>query len=342
MSAPEFSLFFFANDDGAPGPGKYQLLLEAAKFGDAHGFSAIWTPERHFHPFGGPYPNPAVTGAAIAVLTQKIQIRSGSVVLPLQDPLRVAEEWAVVDNLSNGRVGISFAPGWAANDFVLASANYPERKAVMYRGMETVKRLWRGEAVSLTNPTGEKVSVLTYPRPVQASLPIWITTAGTPESWRKAGELGANVLTHLLNQEYPEVAQKVQIYRRARAEAGHAGPGCVSLMIHTFVHPDRALVEERVREPFRAYLKSSAQLETGTDQLSAEELEELLDYAYEKYFRLYGIFGTPTECVETVQRIAALGIDELGCLMDFGIDTGLVLESLPYLDALKNQLHAKA
>ena len=89
-------------------------------------------------------PNPAVAGAALAAITEHVEIRAGSVVMPLQSPLRVAEEWAVVDRLSKGRVGISFASGWHADDFVLAPESYARRKDVMIAGIETVRRLWRG------------------------------------------------------------------------------------------------------------------------------------------------------------------------------------------------------
>ena len=108
----------------------------------------MWTPERHFHAFGGLYPNPAVTGAAVAAVTERIKIRAGSVVLPLQNSIRVAEEWSVVDNFSKGRVGISFASGWQINDFVLAPHNYATRKEVMLREIETVRQLWRGETLA--------------------------------------------------------------------------------------------------------------------------------------------------------------------------------------------------
>ena len=85
----DFSLFYFASE--VADQNKYQLLIEGAKYADQHGFSAVWTPERHFHEFGGIYPNPAVTGAAIATITENIHIRSGSCVLPLHNPIRVAE-----------------------------------------------------------------------------------------------------------------------------------------------------------------------------------------------------------------------------------------------------------
>ena len=83
----------------------------------------MWVPERHFHPLGGLFPNPAVVAAAVAARTTRIAVRAGSVVLPLHHVARVAEEWAAVDALSNGRVGISLASGWNRADFVLRSPN---------------------------------------------------------------------------------------------------------------------------------------------------------------------------------------------------------------------------
>ena len=94
-----FSLFYFAAGEEAAHDG-YRLLLDSARFADRHGFEAVWTPERHFHAFGGAYPNPSVTGAALAAITEHVGIRAGSVVLPLHSPIRVAEEWGVVDNIS--------------------------------------------------------------------------------------------------------------------------------------------------------------------------------------------------------------------------------------------------
>ena len=124
-------LFMWGNDDAA-GPAKYRLLIEGAKYFDENGFAAVWTPERHFHAFGGPYPNPAVTGAAVAAVTKNVKIRAGSCVVPLHHPIRIAEEWAVVDNLSNGRVEIAAASGWNPNDFVLRPESHANSKQVMF------------------------------------------------------------------------------------------------------------------------------------------------------------------------------------------------------------------
>ena len=170
--AIDFSLFYFSAAGDAERPGKtdkYRLLIEGARFADAHGFTAVWTPERHFHAFGGLYPNPSVTGAAIAAVTTRVGIRAGSCVLPLHHPVRVAEEWSVVDNLSNGRVGLSAAAGWQPDDFVLRPESYREAKATMFRDLDTVRRLWRGETIAMRGPRGD-VQVRCLPRPVQAEL----------------------------------------------------------------------------------------------------------------------------------------------------------------------------
>src|SRR5215470_2333288 len=134
----DFSIFFFSSYK-VRSDNKYKLLLEATQYADRRGFSAVWTPERHFHEFGGLYPNPSVTSAALAMVTRQVQIRSGSVVAPLHSPIRIAEEWSVVDNLSNGRVAISFASGWMPEDFTVNPATYANRKEIMLQNLEAVR-----------------------------------------------------------------------------------------------------------------------------------------------------------------------------------------------------------
>lgn len=351
----DFSLFYFASTDGGSTADQYRLLLEGARFADTHDFTAIWTPERHFHPFGGLYPNPSVTSAAVAAITTRIQIRGGSVVMPLHHPLRVAEEWSLVDNLSNGRVGIAFASGWQPNDFVLRPETFADRPKALMDGIATVRALWRGEKRAFAGPLGDMVDVAVYPRPVQPELPVWITTAGNPATFAAAGEAGASVLTHLLGQTVAELGEKIAAYRRARAAAGHAGPGHVTLMLHSFVADDADMVREAVRAPLTAYLRTSTNLvkefawsfpafkrrpgmtdaQPDLALLDEEEMAALLDHAFERYYETSGLFGTPAHCLAMVDAMRDIGVDEIGCLIDFGVPAQQVLDQLPALDALR-------
>ncbi len=346
----DFNLMYWGNDDG-PGPKKYELLLEGAKFADAHGFNAVWTPERHFHAFGGPYPNPAVTGAAVAAVTQNLSVRAGSCVAPLHHPARIAEEWAVIDNLTGGRAALGIASGWQPDDFVLRPENTPPKnKPAMYEAIETLRKLWRGEAVEFPKADGTLHSVVTQPRPVSRELPIWVTTAGNPETWKEAGQIGANVLTHLLGQSVEEVAEKIRLYHAALRENGHDPKDfTVTLMLHSYLADSREEAARVARGPMKDYLRSAAGLikqyawafpafkkpkgvtnafEMDLGVLGEDELEAILDFAFERYFEDSGLFGTVEDGVARVEQLKRIGVDEVACLIDYGIAPDLVLEGL--------------
>ncbi|WP_280356298.1 MupA/Atu3671 family FMN-dependent luciferase-like monooxygenase [Nocardia otitidiscaviarum] len=338
----DFSLLFFASDAQRAAGERYRLLLESARFADAHDFKAIWVPERHFHSFGGLYPNPAVLGAALATATERVRIRAGSVVLPLHNPVRVAEDWAVVDNLSDGRVDVAFATGWNVDDFVLADRNYADRVEITCSGMDTVQRLWRGESVDLPNGVGEQRSVRIFPNPVQPALPTWLTCSGGVERFAMAGALGANVLTALLFQEVDELAEKVAAYRKARAEHGHGvDDGTVTVMLHTFVGEDEARVRRTVEGPFKRYLEDSVDLwrrgSAALESLDEHSRAKVLDFAFERYYRNNGLFGTPDSASSMVTRLREIGVDEIACLIDFGIPDADVLEGLAALARLEKR-----
>jgi natural product biosynthesis luciferase-like monooxygenase protein len=346
----EFSLYYWGNDDGRTHH-KYDLLLEGAKFGDEHGFCAVWTPERHFHAFGGPYPNPSVTGAAVAAVTKNIGVRAGSCVAPLHHPARIAEEWAVIDNLTDGRAGLAIASGWQPDDFVLRPENTPpNNKPAMFETIDILRKLWAGEPVPFQRKDGTMHEVVTQPRPVSAKLPVWVTTAGNPETWREAGTIGANVLTHLLGQSVDEVADKIKLYHQALKDAGHDPKDHkVTLMLHTFLAETREEAQEIAREPMKDYLRSAAGLikqyawafpafkkpegaknafDLDLGSLEQDELEGILDFAFERYFNDSGLFGTVDDAMDRVRDLQKIGVTEVACLIDYGIPTDTVLAGL--------------
>jgi natural product biosynthesis luciferase-like monooxygenase protein len=341
----DFGLFYFGGSSADGAREQYRLLMEGAAFADKHGFNAVWTPERHFDDFGDLYPNPSVTGAALAATTRHVQIRAGSVVLPLHDPIRVFEEWSVVDNISEGRVGLSFASGWHPNDFVLAPDRYADRQAHLRQGIATMRALWAGEPVTRQNGVGRTVQIRPRPRPVQTELPVWVTSAGSSETFVTAGKLGANVLTHLLGQSLEELEVKVSAYRAARAAAGHdAAAGRVSLMVHAFVHPDRQYLQSRAKAAFRGYLQTSAALfqrllqasaENELDSTSDAERDRRLDRQVDRLLDSSTLVGSFDECLGRLESIALAGVDEIACLIDFGLPAQAVLDSLPALARLQ-------
>ncbi|GAA6207064.1 hypothetical protein NBRC116601_03570 [Cognatishimia sp. WU-CL00825] len=346
----EFSLYYWGNDD-VSGANKYDLLLEGAKFADENGFCAVWTPERHFHAFGGPYPNPSVTGAAVAAVTKNIGVRAGSCVAPLHHTARIAEEWAVIDNLTNGQAGLAIASGWQPDDFVLRPENTPpNNKPAMFQQIADLRKLWKGEAVEFARQDGGMFAAVTQPRPISAQPEIWVTTAGNPETWKDAGRNGCHVLTHLLGQSIEEVGEKIKLYKAALRDAGHDPADFkITLMLHTFVGADREVAREMAREPMKDYLRAAAGLikqyawafpafkkpkgvnnpfELDLGILSDEELDSILEFAFMRYFEDSGMFGTIDDCVQRAEDLKKIGVTEIACLIDYGIANSDVLEGL--------------
>jgi len=349
----EFSMMFFAATEEASRDNPYRLILDAAKHADQAGFRSVWVPERHFTHMGSLYPNPSVLHAALARETRRVRLMAGSVVLPLHNPIRIAEEWAMVDNLSGGRVGLAVASGWNPDDFVLAADKYEDRYRHLYEGIETLRGLWRGETYQAKGVGGKTVSLRTYPTPIQPAIPLWMTAARSPESFKKAGEMGVNLLTHLLDQDIDSLAEKIALYREGRARQGlDPETGQVSVMCHTFLAAEADTVHRLARKPFCDYLKSSKPLlaalaysrskDIDINQLSEQEIDAFVGFLYERFYGTRALIGTPASSLDMVNQLHAAGVDEIACLLDFGPATDQVLEHLPHLSRLKDDYAAQA
>ncbi len=150
------------------------------------------------------------------------------------------------------------------------------------------------------------------------------------------------MLTHLLGQSIEQLTEKIAVYRSAWREHEHSpGTGHVTLMLHTFVGSSVDEVREKVRGPFSNYLRSSVDLwlarRPGQDitEFTEEELADLVSYAFDRYFETSGLFGTPDTCLRMIDRLEAIGVDEVGCLIDFGVDFDSVISGLHYLDKVR-------
>lgn len=343
--APEISLFFFSADSSERQDHKYQLLLESSKFADEHNFSAVWTPERHFQQFGGLYGSPSVTGAALAMITKHLSIRAGSVVLPLQNPLRVAEEWAMIDNLSDGRVAIAAASGWHVNDFVLSPGTYKNRYDDMYEKIALIQRLWRGEKIPLVNGEGVTIDVGILPAPIQKELPVWIT-GQSDDSFLNAGKLGFNVLTanFALKHDLKEFTRKAKIYRDS-IQAHHGRRGHITLMAHTFVGENAEEIKTIARPAMAKYLKVNigmqkdhslgAKQSKGFSQISERESEIMINIQVNNDLHSeLSFIGTLDQCAHQAEFLSEHEVDEIACLIDFGIGMEDVMASLRRLSTL--------
>ncbi|WP_050514938.1 MupA/Atu3671 family FMN-dependent luciferase-like monooxygenase [Streptomyces rimosus] len=350
----DFGVFFFAAL-GDRVRETYGLMLDCARRADALGLAFVSTPERHFHRFGGAFPNPAVSSAAIAAVTERVQIRAGSVVTPLHPTARVVEDFAMVDGLSGGRAAISVGSGWNVNDFVLAPDRYEGRRERMTADVTAIRAAWRDGTWTGPGPLGGDVTLEIFPRPVQPELEIWVTASRSEGTFREAGRLGCNVLTHLENQDPDSLAEKVSVYRAARAEHGWAGPGKITVMMHTYLAEDAGQARATGGAWLRDYLLTAIDLEAsavgaggrmsggkpGRDVLAAQGARrKLADLAVNRYLSGNSLIGSVDEAAAVAERVRAAGADEIACLVDFVGDPDQVLASLEHVGALSGRFAA--
>jgi natural product biosynthesis luciferase-like monooxygenase protein len=351
----DFGLMFFTSgrDDA---PGFYKLLLDLARFIDQHQFKFVSTPERHFHRFGGPFPHPAVLSAAIAAVTENIQIRAGSLIAPLHHVLRMAEEWSIVDSISRGRVAISFGTGWNIDDFVLAPSAWEGRRELLLQQIKVVQQLWKTGEYSTCNPAGHQVSLHLYPRPVQRQLPVWLTVSRNPVSFKTAGECGFNVLTHMEGQDLQVLEKNIAAYRSARTASGlDPQTGTITLMQHTLLGKDQARTQSIANVMLDRYLDAAADLERtavehgglmsagreshlGQDVISKSSVrDEMIEHARTRLCESASLIGTLEQCRERTFNLAAIGVDEIACLVDFVEDDSALWECVELLNMLRKE-----
>jgi natural product biosynthesis luciferase-like monooxygenase protein len=239
-------------------------------------------------------------------------------------------------------------------DFALRPENYADRRTVLVEYADQVRRLWRGETLAVLDGHGNPAEVGIFPPPVQPELPVWVTSAGGVETFRSAGRIGAGLLTHLLGQDVDELAEKVAQYRAAVAERPGADgwPGHVVVMVHTFLGDDEDEVRETVRAPMTDYLRSSLGLLLGSKvfggrtvdpaKLRPDDVEFIVDRSFHRYFDDGGLLGTVPKAERVVERLRQIGVDEIACLVDFGLPAKTVLAALEPLDRLRQRVNGTA
>ncbi len=149
----------------------------------------------------------------------------------------------------------------------------------------------------------------------------------------------------MLRLSVPELRERIAVYREALEKAGHdPHKGVVTVMLHTFVGPDMDYVRSRVEAPLKEYLQSHMEHTKAVSRekidgeeidLSPEEEAALLDHAFERYFETSSLMGTEESCQAMIQKLKEAGVDEVACLIDFGVDFESLMVSLTHLNRLR-------
>jgi alkanesulfonate monooxygenase SsuD/methylene tetrahydromethanopterin reductase-like flavin-dependent oxidoreductase (luciferase family) len=220
-------------DDGELAPG----FAAQAERAEALGFHSIWLPEHHFG--AGAIPSPLLLLAAAAARTQRLRLATTSFLLPLRHPLHVAEEVAVLDRLSNGRVILGIGRGFRRATFEAFEVPPEEKRDRFEAAVAALRDAWAGKPVAWEGDGEDARPVMVVPRPVQEPHPpLWVAAFG-PKAMAQAGRLGLPYLASPIEPE-AQLAENLVLHREACEAAGREPPAEVPIMRTVFASRDVA------------------------------------------------------------------------------------------------------
>jgi len=247
-------------------------LLERIETADHVGLDVFGVGEHHRAEFLDSAPS--VILAAAATKTQRIKLTSAVTVLSAADPVRVFQQFATLDLLSNGRAEMVVGRGSFTESFPLFGFDFGDYDALFAEKLDLLLQLQAEERITWSGrfrPALHNQAV--YPRPLQPEIPIWLGVGGTPESFVRAGMLGLPLMVAVIGGETHRFRRAVDLYRAAGAQAGHA-PEKLKVGLHSlgYVAPTR---EEAVNDYFPGYAETFTRIgrERGWPPVSRERFD---------------------------------------------------------------------
>ncbi len=282
-----------------------QALGQQAQLGESWGYESFWLPEHHFSP-GTAIPDPLMLLASVAALTTTMRLGTTSYLLPLRQPLLAAEQVAVLDQLSGGRLTLGIGRGYAPQLFDAFGVDRSQKRQLLKRCLETMQRAWIGEDVG----EGETATLIA-PLPVQKPHPpIWVAAFG-PLALKQAGSLGYPYLASPM-ETIDRLRQNLVSHGQACVDAGLTVPQDVPIMRTVFCsvnHNDIARVRERLNAETANLTRDSANRKRAVtvDDWSIVGEPNFVHETVHRYQEELGI----THLVVTRLRIGGLPTKEL-------------------------------
>jgi probable LLM family oxidoreductase len=249
-------------------------LLEEVELADQVGLDIYGVGEHHRPEFA--VSAPAVVLAAAAARTARIRLTSAVTVLSSDDPVRVFQDFATLDLLSEGRAEIMAGRGSFIESFPLFGFALDDYDELFVENLELLLALRDSEHITWSGGhraqlTGQGV----YPRPLQDPLPIWVAVGGTPESAVRAGMLGLPMALAIIGGLPERFAPFAELHRRAATEAGH-GRLPLSINSHGFVGDDARAAADDFFPPLKSMMDKIGR-ERGWSPLARADYEAMLD-----------------------------------------------------------------
>lgn len=305
------SFMEFHTRPGCSQAAAFEEGMEHIREAESLGLDGVWLAESHFNPQRSVLSAPLVIGAGIAGRTSTIKIGTAVHVIPLGNPIRMAEEAATLDQISQGRfeygVGRSGFPG-SYEGYGMA---YGESRQRFYEYLEIIKASWTSERFSYEGEFYSYDDVCLTPKPYQQPHPPFRVASTTTDTFPVLGEMGYPIFVGVRGLGMSQVAEQVALYKEAWDKAGHEGEIDISLRIPVYVGEDK---EEAISLPENSFMKQFRRLGSqlaasatrpGTDPREdrVERSSQLAEITWDFVRQEKVAVGTPNMVIEQLTRM---------------------------------------
>src|SRR5437867_230048 len=316
--AVHFGIFVEEMRQGASQRAAFRDVFELAERADAWGMDCVWLGEIHFTPTRSVISASLQVASAIATRTRRLRVGTAVQVLPLNHPLRIAEEVATVDHISEGRFEFGIGRSGVVRTYDIYGVPYGESQARFREALEIIREGWKGEPFSYEGEFYRIQNAIVTPRPYQKPHPPIRMATTSDETFGAAGQMGLPIFVGLRATEIADLQRQLAPYRQAWREAGHAGPPSVYLRIPVYVSTTERGAVEEPRESLTAFFARQTELAraavgragAGPADRRRFQAERMASLSYEALLARKVAFGTARGVIDRLAQLRAeLGLD---------------------------------
>jgi natural product biosynthesis luciferase-like monooxygenase protein len=303
----------------------YKNFFEEVAYAEELGFDSIWLGEHHFCRYVCPAPQ--LVAAAVAQRTKKMRIGTAIALLPHHDPIRLAEDYAMVDLLSGGRLDFGVGRGFIKATYDGFNQSMSESRDRFNESLELIERAWQQPTFSYDGKFYHAKDVTILPRPLQKpSPPIFMAAAVSPESFIAAGEKGHSILLAPFIQSRSALKEHLQLYKETLQRSGYSSDSLeIVAGYHSFVDetPERAC--KTWESHYMRYMHFVGSLIDPSGYTNSQyeswrrSGEALQQITWERMYPSQVLCGDPAQCVERIQLMQEeFGVTHFWVYMDLG------------------------
>ena len=319
---------------------RYQDTLDQIRLGDELGFDNAWFAELHFNPRFSITPSPLMLAAAAAQTTSRIRLGVAVNLLPLHHPIRLAEDIATLDQLSNGRAEFGVGRGAMAAHFRGFNVPQEENRERFLEGLELVIQAWTHEELNFQGKYYNAAGLRLVPRPVQKPHPPVRIASNSADTFELVGKLGHRMFATPVVVPMPRLREGVKTYRETLAAGGHPTRGEeLSLAVPTYVNRSPENARSIPEASVMNYMGTiTATYETPEMQQAAvinprvkETQTRFREMTYDTWYNDVAVFGDPARCIDKLKALQQeFSMGEYICWFNQGglVDSSKVMDAM--------------